>query len=136
MGKWMGDKLLKTQGYQLPDAIIPLPLYRTKLKKRGYNQAELLAEGLALAWQIPVVPAAVMRTHFTATQTHKSRINRWLNVAEVFGLDNPESLAGKKLLLVDDVITTGATMEACGRQLLQIPNASLSLLSLALAQKI
>jgi len=134
MGEWMGKRLQNAAGYPLPDAIIPLPLNSKKLKQRGYNQSELLAEGLANVLKIPVLPVAVMRTQYTSSQTRKSRIARWLNVAEVFDLDKPENLAGKSLMLVDDVITTGATMEACGEQLLRIPGARLSLLSLAFAR--
>ncbi len=136
MGRWMGNLLLQAPHYPMPDALVPLPLYRNKLKKRGYNQALLLAEGMGEVLQIPVAPVAVMRTRHTETQTRKSRIDRWLNVAEVFDLNNADQLAGKKLLLVDDVITTGATMEACGHQLLRIPGVSLSLISLAFAHSV
>jgi ComF family protein len=136
MGRWMGERLQAIPNFVPPDALVPLPLNRRKLAKRGYNQAMLLCEGLAQVWQVPIAEVAVLRTRYTETQTRKSRIDRWYNVAEVFDLHAPESLQHKRVTLVDDVVTTGATMEACGQQLLKIPGLRLSLLSLAVAHSV
>jgi ComF family protein len=106
-----------------------------KLRQRGYNQAELLAKGIAKTMQKPVETVAIMRTAYTSSQTRKSRLQRWLNVEHVFDLQKSESLHGKHVLLVDDVITTGATMEACGAVLLKVPGLKLSVCSLAHATR-
>jgi ComF family protein len=140
LGKYMGilmaQPMLQQGWHQNIDAIIPLPLNRKKLLKRGYNQSLLLSEGLSDALRLPVETVAVMRTVFTQTQTRKSRLQRWANVEQVFDLSDAAALSNKHVLLVDDVITTGATIEACGQRLLQVPGLRLSVCSLAFASKI
>ncbi|HSK12463.1 MAG TPA: phosphoribosyltransferase family protein, partial [Phnomibacter sp.] len=106
------------------------------LVSRGYNQSTLLCEGMAQATGLAVEEVAVMRKVYTQTQTRKSRLQRWANVAEVFDLLDSGHLHGRHALLVDDVITTGATMEACGQVLLRIPGLKLSVLSLAVASRV
>jgi ComF family protein len=118
------------------DIIIPLPLNAKKLAQRGYNQSALLANGIASVLQLPVSTSAVVRTQYTASQTRKGRLQRWLNVEHVFAVANPAELQNKHVLLVDDVITTGATMEAMGRELLKIPGLKLSIASLAFTSRI
>ncbi|MCU0375083.1 MAG: ComF family protein [Chitinophagaceae bacterium] len=135
MGYLMGKALLDNPLYNDIDVIIPLPLNRKKLKQRGYNQSSLLCYGIASVLHKPVEEIAVVRSVYTQTQTRKNRIQRWLNVEQVFDLENAKHLEGKHALLVDDVITTGATMEACGNVLLSIPGLRLSIASLAMATK-
>lgn len=136
MGSIMANAMAKNQAWQGVEVIVPLPLNRKKLIKRGYNQSLVICEGLAEVLQKPIETVAVMRTVFTQTQTRKSRIQRWANVSAVFDLSDAEKLENKHVLLVDDVITTGATLEACGQRLLQVPGLKLSVCSLAMASKI
>jgi len=136
LGQMMGQAL-KNAGWQGDiDLIVPLPLNKKKETTRGFNQAELLARGIGEILEKPVEPVAVVRTKFTQTQTRKSREQRWENVAEVFDLTESHNLDNKHVLLVDDVVTTGATLEACGQILLKTPGLKLSIATLAFASKI
>ena len=110
-----------------------MPLHPDKQKTRGYNQAEVFAEGVATALDLPVWPNALVRTENSTSQTRKSRQDRALNVQQVFALGEPERLAGKHILLVDDVLTTGATLETCARLIIDLPGTKVSLATLAMA---
>jgi len=115
------------------DIIIPVPLHPEKFKKRGYNQSTSLAKGLSKTMQKPFTEDAVIRTAYTETQTKKSRWNRWLNVSEAFEVVDQQKLEGKNILVVDDVITTGATMEALISKLSQSVQARFYVASIAYA---
>jgi len=117
------------------DLIVPVPLHKYKLAKRGYNQAAVFAEGLALGLQIPWNTTALRRVANTATQTKKNRLQRWLNVATVFEVHQPQEIAGLRILVVDDVLTTGATLEACGAVLLASGAAEISFATIACADR-
>jgi ComF family protein len=132
-GNLMGKNLLNSNRFKNIDVIIPLPLFERKEKMRGFNQAEILCNGIAEIMNKPVIKKNVIRKVFTETQTKKHRIERWENVEGIFYVNEPESLEGKNILLVDDVITTGATIDACGTEILKIKNAILSVASLAIA---
>jgi ComF family protein len=132
MGRWMGQAFQNT-AFGKVDALIPIPLHKKREQTRGYNQSTLLCRGIAEIWNIPVCTDAVIRAEFTSTQTHKGRFSRWQNVEHIFKLNNISHLEGKHLLLIDDVITTGATIEACASQLLEIKDVKLSVLALAKA---
>jgi ComF family protein len=134
MGRMMGEQLQKSGRFTI-DALVPLPLYPFKEKKRGYNQATVLCEGMAESMNIPVLDKVITRPHHTETQTKKGRIERWKNIEGKFVLTNPESIRNKHILLVDDVVTTGATFEACGIELLKAENLRLSLASLCIASR-
>lgn len=136
IGRQMGTNLGKAGWFSDIDVLIPLPLNQKKLNIRGFNQSTVLCRGIQASTGIPVEEVAVMRTIFTETQTRKSRLQRWSNVQHVFDLQEAGHLQGRHALLVDDVITTGATMDACGQVLLKVPGLKLSLLSLAVAAKI
>ena len=136
LGKMMGKSMLEAGWQDAIDVIVPLPLNKKKQAKRGFNQAEILAKGIGEAMNKPVEPVAVIRSKFTETQTRKSRADRWQNVAEVFDLLDNHTLDNKHVLLVDDVVTTGATLEACGQVLLQTPGLKLSIATFAFASKI
>jgi ComF family protein len=130
-GRRMGDALKRSFRFDDCDIIIPLPLFAAREKQRGYNQAALIAEGLSLQVNIPVISDAIMRIKKTETQTHKSRIQRWKNMESTFEIRNPEKISGKHILLVDDVVTTGASLESCARALLEIPGLRVSIACLA-----
>lgn len=118
--------------FQDIDIIVPVPLHPTKLKKRGYNQSEILCEGIAKELEKPLDNKGVIRKMKSDTQTRKSRAERWQNVAGIFEVTDDRYL-GKHVLLVDDVLTTGATLEACGGTILQAGAKKLSIAALAMA---
>jgi ComF family protein len=130
LGRLMGYALEATNRFRYVDALVPLPLFPSKERKRGYNQAAVLCEGMAEAMGKPVLKDVVVRTAHTETQTRKNRIERWLNMEGRFELAKPQAIEGKHVLLVDDVMTTGATLEACGAVLLQGQNVQLSVATL------
>ncbi|HEY1872169.1 MAG TPA: phosphoribosyltransferase family protein [Chitinophagaceae bacterium] len=131
LGRLLGQRILKSGRFDDVDLIIPLPLNDRKLLKRGYNQSEVIAKGVASVWHKPVVASTIERIFFTETQTHKDRIARWQTMEGVFSVTQPSLLQDKHILLVDDVITTGATLEACGEAILQVPGVKLSLVTVA-----
>lgn len=133
LGRMMGQQLVQSNRFMDVDALIPLPLFPSKEKKRGYNQATVLCEGMSEVMNIPVIKDAVIRTEYTETQTKKGRIARWQNMENKFELKNIDKIKTKHLLLVDDVITTGATLESCGNALLQAENVRLSIATLCFA---
>ncbi len=133
IGRDFGRLLHTCPLYQSVDAIIPVPLHPRKERMRGYNQSTLFAQGLAEAMGIPVLHTTLVRAAFTATQTRKKRMDRFQNVAEVFAVHRPGRIEGLHLLLVDDVLTTGATLEICGQALLEVPNTRLSMATIAIA---
>ncbi|MCC7523468.1 MAG: ComF family protein [Chitinophagaceae bacterium] len=133
-GTLMGETLQASSRFQQPDLLIPMPLFADKEHKRGYNQAAVLCEGIAVVLQLPVLTQAVTRTRYTTTQTYKTRMERWKNVEGVFACSGKPEFQKKKILLVDDVLTTGATMEACGNAILEdAPDVQLSIATLAYA---
>lgn len=135
LGNLIGKSLLESNRFQSIDAIIPLPLFEKKEKLRGFNQSEILCKGIAEITGIPVITKNVIRKVHTETQTKKHRTERWENVHQTFHVVNPENLAGKHVLLVDDVITTGATLEACAAEIFKINNVRISIAALAMATR-
>lgn len=126
-------KKLKTSGFLNGiDAIIPVPLHRKKLKKRGFNQSALFAVGMREICGLPVYEKTLLREVNTETQTRKHRMERIDNVAKAFRLSKPEKVRNNHILLVDDVVTTGATMEACANVLLSEKKVKVSLAAIAL----
>ena len=124
---------LMADGFDPPDVIVPLPLHADKLKIRGYNQCDPIAVGLNKNFHSRVDFKNVVRVNNNATQTRKGRWERWKNVEHIFKVLNPEPFRGRHVLLVDDVVTTGATLEACGKVILEAGVDKLSILTLALA---
>ena len=119
LGRMMGNQLKQSGRFDV-DALIPLPLFPAKEKRRGYNQATILCEGMAEIMNIPVLDNVIIRPQHTETQTKKGRIERWKNMEGKFILVRScGQYAINILLLVDDVVTTGATLEACGTELLK-----------------
>lgn len=113
------------------DAIVPLPLSKKKHRQRGYNQSDYIAEGLSQKSGIPVIKDCVVRTRANETQTHKSREERWRNVEGIFSLAKPEAIEGKHILLIDDILTTGATLTNCAIAIQQGCNCKISIFTLA-----
>lgn len=134
LGKIMGEQIKRSGRFEA-DALIPLPLFPAKEKRRGYNQATILCEGMAGAMNIPVLDKIISRPEHTETQTKKGRIERWKNMEGKFVLTDKAAIKNKHLLLVDDVITTGATLEACGNELLKADNVQLSIATLCIAAR-
>jgi ComF family protein len=131
----MGAALRCSNRFSTVDALIPLPLFPSREKKRGYNQANVLCEGIAEILGLPVLPDVICRPHQTETQTKKGRIERWKNIEGKFLLTDPGTIRHKHLLLVDDVVTTGATLEACGQELLTADGVRLSVATLCTASR-
>ena len=119
LGVLYGQELKESNLYKQVAVIVPVPLHNSKLKQRGYNQSESFAEGLSKTLNIPIDTVGLYRKVASNTQTNKTRYNRWQNVGEIFELRPDHQLSGKCILLVDDVITTGATVEACAVKLLE-----------------
>lgn len=134
LGRLMGGSIKKSNRFNA-DALIPLPLFPAKEKRRGYNQSLLLCEGMSEVMNVPVLNDIIIRPQFTETQTKKGRIERWVNMEGKFSLLKPEVIRGKHILLVDDVITTGATLESCGTELLKAENVRLSIATLCYASR-
>lgn len=135
MGILMGQMIKNNPRINPVDCLIPMPIHRQREKKRGYNQATLLCEGIAQVTGIPVYEHVVQRIKSTETQTHKGRGERWMNVQSGFIVRDAFVIEQKNILLVDDVITTGATLEACGEEMLKANLASLSIAALAWASE-
>ncbi len=133
LGSLMGKTLMESGRFHHIDAIVPLPMHKKKEFKRGYNQAKIIADGVAEVLGIPVLNNVVIKSKATDTQTRKQRLDRWENVEEAFLVVKKEMLEGKNILLTDDVVTTGATLEACGNAILKIKNTTVSIASLAIA---
>lgn len=133
MGRELGKQLLETPSMQKVDFILPVPLHPKKERLRGYNQAKPIADGIAEVINARVHPSAAQRVHFTATQTKRNRYNRFQNVQEIFKVSEPENMYGKHVLIVDDVITTGATIESCSNAILKVEETKVSVVSLACA---
>ena len=134
LGNIAGTQLAQNPIFKTTDLIIPVPLHKKRLRERGYNQSARFAEGLAEKLHAVVEDNNLLRRVATATQTHKSRFARFENMQEVFTIKHPERLINKHVLLVDDIVTTGSTLEACGIELLKIPGLTLSIATIAYAQ--
>ena len=133
LGRMMGLSMKQSGRFEV-DALIPLPLFPAKEKKRGYNQAAVLCDGMKESMNVPVLYNVITRPQHTETQTKKGRIERWKNIEGKFQLNDPDSIRNKHVLLVDDVVTTGATLEACGSELLSA-NTRLSVATLCIASR-
>lgn len=133
MGRLFGLEL-KDSPFVDADLILPVPLHASKYRRRGYNQSELIARGISQVLRIPVETGLVNRIIGTGTQTRKTRYERWENVKDTFRIQDATILRDKHVLLVDDVITTGATIEACAGVILSVSGVTLSIASLACAK--
>lgn len=133
MGRYAAVDLLDSPDFASIDLIIPVPLHPRKYKLRGYNQSEWIGKGISAIFNKPQDTTTLLRVRENTTQTSKSVFERYENTEGIFALSNTTALEGKHILLVDDVLTTGSTLEACVRALLEIPGIKISIFTLALA---
>ena len=130
MGRMMGREFSESGFFDGIDMLVPIPLARSRQRHRGYNQSRSIAEGISQITGQPISDQLVRRTHFVKSQTQMGRRERQENVADVFEVKNLDGIHGRHLLLIDDVVTTGATITACARELLKAGDVTLSILSL------
>lgn len=133
IGIQFGIDLMQSPEFSLVDVICPVPLHPDKEKKRGYNQSWWIASGIAKQMQKELSDDNLIRNTATETQTRKNRFERWQNVEGIFELSNPEAFSGKHILLIDDVVTTGSTLEACAQTIISQSGAKVSIATLATA---
>ncbi|NQX86260.1 MAG: ComF family protein [Flavobacteriaceae bacterium] len=137
LGKWLGHELSQSDYYNAIDLIIPVPLHKARLRQRGYNQVEKFAQEIAVSLGVQYHSNILIKTSSTSTQVFKKRLERLNSSKASFKVINADILAGKHILLVDDIITTGATIEACANQLFTAnfnKNLKISVATMAIAQ--
>ncbi|MDR0659641.1 MAG: ComF family protein [Prevotellaceae bacterium] len=133
LGRLYGKYLSESSLYGSIDVIIPLPLHPKRQAKRGYNQSEEIAKGIGMSMEKPIITDVLQRNVYAETQTNKNRMERWKNVENVFSVINRERLSGRHVLLVDDILTTGATLETCANAILKEVSCKISIATLAFA---
>ena len=134
LGEWLGLKLLETKAYNNIDYIIPVPLHKDKLRLRGYNQLTKFGETLSSILNIEYLEGILIRNTMAKTQTLKKRLDRFKSLVNNFSLINADLLKNKHVLLIDDVVTTGATLEACCNELLKVEGMKISIVTIALTE--
>ncbi len=132
MGRIFGKEIRDSE-FRKVELVVPVPLHPSKLRKRGYNQAEWIALGLSEGLCKPMDSRSLIRKVSSSTQTRKGRYDRWMNVEGIFDASQPDHLSNRHILLVDDVVTTGATLEACASVILGLGNTKISIATLAVA---
>lgn len=130
-GNWLGELLKENKEFDVIDCVIPVPLHHKKLKERGYNQVSKFGQRLSFFLNVPFIENELIRISSTKTQTFKARFERFTNIDTKFALQNPNQFYNKHILLIDDVITTGATLEACAKEFLKTENCKISVLTMA-----
>lgn len=133
LGKWMGNQMIDNKLFSEVELVIPVPLHRKKLKQRGYNQVEKFGREISIALKVPYNDSALIKSSFSSTQTIKARLARWGNIEESFVLADITAVNNKHVLLVDDLITTGATLEACANILKEAGGVKISIATMAIA---
>lgn len=133
LGQLFGTVLTQAPSYRDVELLVPVPLHPKREHKRGFNQSAVIGRGISATTGIPMMKGNLIRNRYSNTQTNKGRFERWENVRELFGVKKPELFEGKHLLLIDDVVTTGSTLEACAQVLLKIPGTRVSIATLACA---
>ncbi len=132
IGRWFGSELINSP-FNLVDCIATVPLHPKKFQKRGYNQSDLIAKGISETLNKPLENNLIKRVVENPTQTKKGRYERWSNVDGIFELIDASKAENKHILLIDDVVTTGSTLEACTSAILKAPNTKVSIAVLAMA---
>lgn len=133
LGNWVGIDLLKTSWHKELEVVVPIPLHKRRLRKRGYNQVEGFGKNIAKILGIPYNNRCLVKVQANKTQVFKNLTARFKNVEHSFELNKKEALqlANKHILLVDDIVTTGATLETCAQKLLKIPKVNISIATMA-----
>ena len=134
MGQIVARQFLASGFFDGIDALVPMPITRLRQWHRGYNQSMEIARGVQSVTGLPIISKAVSRTHFRQSQTTQHAWERLRNVDDAFLLKDADSIAGRHLLLIDDIVTTGATITACGQQLAKAPHVRISILSLGITK--
>lgn len=133
LGQQLGESIRNAEPFQGIDYLVPIPLHPKKEHLRGYNQSFVIAQGVEEKTGIPINKGVLIRKVYTSTQTRKSREERWDNVKEIFDVIDAEVFVSKHVLLIDDVLTTGATLMAAGSTLLKVPDIIVSAAAVACA---
>lgn len=133
LGRLMAEDLRTSARFNSVDLFLPVPLHPRKEHTRGYNQCQVLVDGMREVWPLESIGKGLVRVVRTPSQTKRNRLDRWLNVKEAFHLPDPEKLRGRHVLIVDDVVTTGATLEGCMKALSIVPDIRLSVYTAACA---
>jgi len=133
LGEWLANELKTVEAYKKIDVVIPVPLHKNKLRKRGYNQVTMFGVEISKALNAEYIDNVLIKTTATKTQVFKKRISRWNNTNEIFTIANTNLIEGKHVLLVDDIITSGATIEACSNMLNKAKNIKISVATMAIA---
>ena len=133
LGEQLGFAIKESEFFNNIDIVIAVPLHPKKQKLRGYNQSSYLAKGIKEVLSVPINKKSLLRIENTDSQTRKKRFSRWENMMNSFDLKNSNKLMDKHILLVDDVVTTGATLEACAQKLLEIKGVKVSIVTIAVA---
>lgn len=133
LGRWMAEDIRDSERFRTVDMLLPVPLHPRKEHMRGYNQSQVLVDGMRQCWPLEHLGKGLMRVVRTPSQTRRNRLDRWLNVKEAFLLPDPERLRDRHVLIIDDVVTTGATLESCVKALSQVPGIRVSLYTAACA---
>ncbi len=134
LGKWLGHELQQLKEYQSIDAVIPVPIHKKRLKERGYNQVEKFGIEIAKKLQADYHDSILKKISYNKKQSKHGKLNRWTNTVETFGIQNESLLYNKHILIVDDIVTTGATIESCINVLKHIPNIKISIATMALTE--
>ncbi len=133
LGRWLGSEICQLAEYQKIEVVVPVPLHPRRFRERGYNQVEKFGIEIAKKLEANYINTVLKKKSHTTKQSKHRRINRWVNTAETYDISNQSLLVGKHILLVDDIITTGATIEACVRELLKIEGVTISVAAMAMA---
>jgi ComF family protein len=132
-GKWMGQQLNASLRFDNLDGIVMVPLHKKRMKERGYNQLTLFAKQLSKELNIPVLDKTLVKISHSSSQTKKNRLSRFEKIDERFYLTDTKKMRGKHILLIDDVLTTGATLEACANEILRTPNVKISIATMVVS---
>ncbi|TSE08006.1 ComF family protein [Aquimarina algiphila] len=134
LGQWLGSDLSQITEYQDIDIIIPVPLHKKRLQERGYNQVEKFGIEIAKKLSAKYIDSVLKKKSYNKKQSKHGRLSRWINTSETFKVENESLLVNKHILLIDDIVTTGATIEACVKELNTIPGIKISIATMAITE--